>query len=131
MNKMVIIAFGMGLSVAAFAQDFCSSAKHTGESKKVNGNEVRSKKVNGNEVSSYNGVGYELWYDRATSGSLTIYEDGSMSCSFQSAGDYLCRAGLSFDSDKKYNELGGDMLAEGMFFPECWRLPLPCGAFVR
>ena len=102
MNKMVIIAFGMGLSVAAFAQDFCSSAKHTGE----------SKKVNGNEVSSYNGVGYELWYDRATSGSLTIYEDGSMSCSFQSAGDYLCRAGLSFDSDKKYDELGGDMLAE-------------------
>ena len=105
MNKMVIIAFGMGLSVAAFAQDFCSSAKHTGE----------SKKVNGNEVSSYNGVGYELWYDRATSGSLTIYEDGSMSCSFQSAGDYLCRAGLSFDSDKKYNELGGDMLAVGVY----------------
>lgn len=102
MVNKIIIAFGMGLSVAAFAQDFCSSAKHTGE----------SKKVNGNEVSSYNGVGYELWYDRATSGSLTIYEDGSMSCSFQSAGDYLCRAGLSFDSDKKYNELGGDMLAE-------------------
>ena len=102
MVNKIIIALSMGLTAGALAQDCCSSAKHTGA----------SKKVNGNEVSSYNGVGYELWYDRATSGSLTIYEDGSMSCSFQSAGDYLCRAGLSFDSDKKYNELGGDMLAE-------------------
>jgi len=102
MVNKIIIALSMGLTAGALAQDFCNAAKHTGA----------SKKVNGNEVSSYNEVGYELWYDRATSGSLTIYEDGSMECSFQSAGDYLCRAGLSFDSDKKYNELGGDMLAE-------------------
>ena len=102
MVNKIIIALSMGLTAGALAQDFCNTAKHTGA----------SKKVNGNEVSSYNGVGYELWYDRATSGSLTIYEDGSMACSFQNAGDYLCRAGLSFDSDKKYNELGGDMLAE-------------------
>ena len=102
MVNKIIIALSMGLTAWALAQDFCNAAKHTGA----------SKKVNGNEVSSFNGVGYELWYDRATSGSLTIYEDGSMACSFQNAGDYLCRAGLSFDSDKKYNELGGDMLAE-------------------
>ena len=69
MVNKIIIALSMGLSAGALAQDFCNTAKHTGA----------SKKVNGNEVSSYNGVGYELWYDRATSGSLTIYEDGSMS----------------------------------------------------
>ena len=102
MVNKIIIALSLGLAAGALAQDFCNAAKHTGA----------SKTVNGNEVSSYNGVGYELWYDRATSGSLTIYEDGSMACSFQSAGDYLCRAGLSFDSDKKYSDLGGDMLAE-------------------
>ena len=67
MVNKIIIALSMGLTAGALAQDFCNTAKHTGA----------SKKVNGNEVSSYNGVGYELWYDRATSGSLTIYEDGS------------------------------------------------------
>ena len=82
--------------------EFCKDAQHTGD----------KKTENGNKVGSINGIGYELWYDRATSGSATFYSDGSMSCSFQNAGDYLCRSGLSFNSDKTYKELDGDMLAE-------------------
>ena len=58
--------------------EFCKDAQHTGD----------KKTENGNKVGSINGIGYELWYDRATSGSATFYSDGSMSCSFHMACEF-------------------------------------------
>jgi len=82
-------------ALTANAQSFCSNAKHSGQ----------SVVVNSNKVGSISGVGYELWADSG-SNSATFYSDGSFSCSFRSAKDYLCRAGLSFDSTKTHSQLG-------------------------
>jgi hypothetical protein len=82
-------------ALAVNAQSFCSNAKHSGQ----------SVVVNSNKVGSIGGVGYELWADSG-SNSATFYSDGSFSCSFRSAKDYLCRAGLSFNSDKTHQQLG-------------------------
>jgi len=76
-------------------QSFCSNAQHTGQ----------SIKVTSNTVGSINGIGYELWADSGNN-SATFYSDGSFSCSFQSAKDYLCRSGLSFDSTKTHQQIG-------------------------
>ncbi|ORX80418.1 xylanase, partial [Anaeromyces robustus] len=76
-------------------QDFCQSANHSGE----------SIKETSNKVGSIGDVTYELWADSGNN-SATFYSDGSFSCTFQNAKDYLCRSGLSFDSTKTYNELG-------------------------
>ncbi|ORY21660.1 concanavalin A-like lectin/glucanase [Neocallimastix californiae] len=75
--------------------NFCSDSKHTGE----------SVKVTSNKVGSINGIGYELWADSGNN-SATFYSDGSFSCTFQKAKDYLCRSGLSFDSTKTHDQLG-------------------------
>jgi len=74
---------------------FCSSASHSGQ----------SIEVNSNKVGDIGGVGYELWADSGNN-SATFYSDGSFSCKFQGAGDYLCRSGLSFDSTKTPAEIG-------------------------
>jgi len=79
----------------AAASNFCSSAKHSGQS-------VTNYS---NTVSTIGDVGYELWADSG-SNSATFYSDGSFSCSFQNAGDYLCRAGLSFDSTQSHQQIG-------------------------
>nr|3WP4_A Chain A, CDBFV [Neocallimastix patriciarum] len=76
-------------------QSFCSSASHSGQ----------SVKVTGNKVGTIGGVGYELWADSGNN-SATFYSDGSFSCTFQNAGDYLCRSGLSFDSTKTPSQIG-------------------------
>jgi len=77
------------------AQSFCSSASHSGES-------VTNYS---NTVSTIGNVGYELWADSGEN-SATFYSDGSFSCSFKNAGDYLCRAGLSFDSTQSHQQIG-------------------------
>jgi Glycosyl hydrolases family 11. len=87
---------------AAFAQDFCSNAQHSGD--KVT--------ISSNQVGKIGDIGYELWDENGSGGNATFYSDGSMDCNITSAKDYLCRAGLSLGSDKTYKELGGDMIAE-------------------
>ncbi|OUM60792.1 glycoside hydrolase family 11 protein [Piromyces sp. E2] len=85
----------LSLATSALAQSFCSSASHSGQS-------VRE---TGNKVGNIGGVGYELWADSGNN-SATFYSDGSFSCSFQNAKDYLCRSGLSFDSTKTHSQIG-------------------------
>lgn len=85
------------MSSAAFAQDFCNTTGHTGQSVKLSSNTVGS---------FTNGIGYELWNEGGNGGSATFYDDGSFSCEMTGAKDYLCRSGLSFNSDKTHQELG-------------------------
>ncbi|OUM68839.1 glycoside hydrolase family 11 protein [Piromyces sp. E2] len=86
------------LSLAASlvaGQNFCSNSSHSGQ----------SVKVTTNKVGTIGSVGYELWSDSGNN-SATFYSDGSFSCSFNNAKDYLCRTGLSFDSTKTHDQLG-------------------------
>ncbi|OUM63322.1 glycoside hydrolase family 11 protein, partial [Piromyces sp. E2] len=75
--------------------DFCTSATHGGE----------SVKETSNKVGNIGDVGYEIWSDSGNN-SATFYSDGSFSCSFSNAKDYLCRSGLSFDSTKTHDQIG-------------------------
>jgi len=84
-----------GLANLVNAQNFCYSARHTGN----------SVTTYSNRVGNINGVGYELWADRGNN-RATFYSDGSFSCSFQNAGDFLCRTGLSFDSRRTAHQIG-------------------------
>ena len=94
-------------TMQVFAQNFCSSAAHSGTSTNVTS---PSWPNNRGYIGDYH---YELWYDYASPGSATFYSDGSMSCAFQGAGDYLCRSGLSLQSDgKTYSQYSGDLVAE-------------------
>jgi len=90
-----IIPIALSLTSSALAQSFCISASHSGQS-------VTERS---NKVGSIGGVGYELWSDSGNN-SATFYSDGSFSCSFQNAKDYLCRSGLSFDSTKTHSQIG-------------------------
>ena len=96
-----IFKFGLiascALTANAFAQDFCQTAAHSGKSKQVTTNTVGS---------FDNGIGYELWNEGGNGGSATFYDDGSFNCKMTGAKDYLCRAGLSFDSDKTHSQIG-------------------------
>ncbi|ORX48151.1 concanavalin A-like lectin/glucanase [Piromyces finnis] len=83
------------LATSALAQSFCSGSSHSGQ----------SVKVTGNKVGSIGSVGYEMWADSGNN-SATFYSDGSFSCSFSNAKDYLCRSGLSFDSTKSHSQIG-------------------------
>jgi len=80
---------------SVYAQDFCSSAQHSGT----------SVMETSNKVGSIGDVGYELWSDSGNN-SATFYSDGSFSCSFSNAKDYLCRSGLSFDSTQTPDQIG-------------------------
>ncbi|KAG4091280.1 concanavalin A-like lectin/glucanase domain-containing protein [Neocallimastix lanati (nom. inval.)] len=80
---------------STLAQNFCSTTDHTGE----------SVKETSNKVGAIGDIGYELWSDSGDN-SATFYSDGSFSCSFKNAKDYLCRSGLSFDSTKTHKEIG-------------------------
>ena len=96
-----ILKYGLvaacALTANAFAQDFCQTAAHSGS--KVD--------ISSNKVGAFtNGIGYELWNEGGNGGSATFYDDGSFSCKMTGAKDYLCRAGLSFNSDKTHEELG-------------------------
>ncbi|MBR2074290.1 MAG: glycoside hydrolase family 11 protein, partial [Fibrobacter sp.] len=99
---LTILSLGF-LSTQVLAQNFCSTTGHNGTGRTVSGSYVTG------SVGNYD---FQLWYDHAQSGSATFYNEGSMSCSFQGAGDYLCRMGLQFNSDKTYDQLGGDIMAE-------------------
>jgi len=94
MNYRKLIQFLTAVGVVS-AQSFCSSARHSGQ----------SVTEYSNKVGSINGIGYELWADSGDN-SATFYSDGSFSCSFQNAKDYLCRSGLSFDSTKTHDQIG-------------------------
>jgi len=85
----------LSLATSTLAQSFCSSASHSGQ----------SVKVTSNKVGTIGSIGYELWADSGNN-SATFYSDGSFTCSFQNAGDYLCRSGLSFDSTKTPAQIG-------------------------
>jgi len=95
-----ILKFGLiatcVLTANIFAQDFCNTTTHSGE----------SVEVSTNEVGTIGNVGYELWNEGGNGGSATFYDDGSFNCQMTGAKDYLCRAGLSFNSDKTHTELG-------------------------
>jgi len=93
--KFSFAILSLASAIAVSAQDFCSNAKHSGQ----------STVVNSNKVGSIGDVGYELWADSGNN-SATFYSDGSFSCSFKQAKDYLCRAGLSFDSTKTHEQIG-------------------------
>ena len=96
-----ILKYGLiatcALAANAFAQDFCQTAAHSGSKVEVSTNKVGS---------FSNGIGYELWNEGGNGGSATFYDDGSFNCKMTGAKDYLCRAGLSFNSDKTHAELG-------------------------
>jgi len=94
-SSKISLIFAIAAASVANAQSFCSNSKHSGQ----------SVKITSNKVGDIGGIGYELWADSGNN-SATFYEDGSFSCSFQSAKDYLCRSGLSFDSTKTHEELG-------------------------
>ena len=96
------LALTFGMVSGAFAQDFCTNAKHSGQ----------SVKISSNQTGKIGDIGYELWDENGHGGSATFYSDGSMDCTITGAKDYLCRAGLSLGSNKTYKELGGDMIAE-------------------
>jgi len=89
--------FALTASAFAQTQDFCSTTTHSGTAKEVSTNTVGS---------FSNGIGYELWNEGGNGGSATFYDDGSFKCNMTGAKDYLCRSGLSFDSDKSHTELG-------------------------
>ena len=95
-----ILKFGLiatcVLTANAFAQDFCNTTTHSGE----------SVEVSTNKVGTIGDVGYELWNEGGNGGSATFYSDGSLNCKMTGAKDYLCRTGLAFNSDKTHEELG-------------------------
>ena len=96
-----LLSFGLFTS-QALAQDFCSATGHTGQGVTVSNS-------GSNPVGDYH---YELWYDYATNGYAVFYPDGSMDCSMDGAGDYLCRIGLKFNNGETYKDLSGDIIAE-------------------
>lgn len=95
-----ILKFGLiatcVLTANTFAQDFCNTTTHSGE----------SVEVSTNEVGTIGNVGYELWNEGGNGGSATFYADGSFNCKMTGAKDYLCRTGLAFNSDKTHEEIG-------------------------
>ena len=99
-----LLSLGLFTSQAlAQTESFCSATGHSGTSKTETGSYAPG------SIGQYD---YQLWYDHANSASATFYSDGSMSCKFSGAGDYLCRSGLQFNSDKTYDQMGGDIIAE-------------------
>jgi hypothetical protein len=93
-NVGLVLAFGL-CSTSVFAQDFCNTSSHSGT----------SVTKTANATGTIGDVGYEIWSDGGNN-SATFYSDGSLSCAFSNAPDYLCRSGLSFNSDKTYSQLG-------------------------
>ena len=103
LGMAALLFFGL-FTTQALAQDFCNATGHTGQ----------SEHLNYNHVGTIGDKGYELWCDsKTTTCEATFYADGSMSCQFQGADDYLCRSGLMLQSQgKTYDQLGGDVYAE-------------------
>ena len=95
-QQIIPLTISLAASVSLVAaQSFCLNNYHSGQ----------SVTEYYNKVGSIGGINYELWADSG-SNSATFYSDGSFTCSFRNAKDYLCRTGLSFDSTKKHNQIG-------------------------
>jgi len=95
MKFIQFVPLVLSFAASTLAQDFCTSATHGGE----------SVEETSNKTGSIGDVGYELWSDSG-SNSATFYSDGSFSCTFSNAKDYLCRSGLSFDSTQTPDQIG-------------------------
>lgn len=113
MKKQTLIlstAFGLALTTGAFAQDFCN-ATHTGTPKTVTFNSVapESDKGETNPIGDYH---YEQWI-KSGSASAKFYPDGSFSCSFSNADDYLCREGVFYGKNSGKDPLSvGHLVAD-------------------
>jgi len=95
MKSYNILQLVLATVCAVKAQSFCSTSSHSG----------KSVKETSNKVGKIGDVGYEIWSDSGNN-SATFYSDGSFSCTFQNAKDYLCRSGLSFDCTKTHDQIG-------------------------
>jgi len=95
MKLLQIIPFLFSVTSTTLAQSFCSATGHSGQS--IN--------VNGNKLGKIGNVNYQLWADSGNN-SATFYSDGSFSCGFERAGDYLCRTGLSFEGARTPSQIG-------------------------
>lgn len=99
-----IAALAFGLSANAFAQDFCD-ATHSGTS--ANPSFSISPGDEMGEIKNIGDYNYEIW-SKSGDVSATFYSDGSFSCKFSGADDYLCRSGFAYgkNSGKSYKDLG-------------------------
>jgi len=95
MKLYQLIPLLFSLTSTTLAQSFCTASGHNGE----------SILVNGNKLGKIGTVNYQLWADSGNN-RATFYSDGSFSCGFEKAGDYLCRTGLSFDGSKTSSQIG-------------------------
>lgn len=99
-----IVALAFGLSANAFAQDFCN-ATHSGTS--ANPSLSISPGDDKGVIQNIGDYNYEIW-SKSGDVSATFYSDGSFSCKFSGADDYLCRSGFAYgkNSGKSYKDLG-------------------------
>ncbi|MCQ2061097.1 MAG: glycoside hydrolase family 11 protein [Fibrobacter sp.] len=96
------LVLGLGLvATGAFAQDFCNTS-HTGNPV-VSAYSVSAGQDKGdiNDVGNYS---YEQW-TKSGNVSAKFYPDGSFSCTFSDADDYLCREGILYGKDSGKNPL--------------------------
>ena len=93
------------LSSNGYAVDPCS------QTTQLSGGRTISNKNETGYVSGNSGYHYEIWRD-GNGGNLTLYSQGcAFKADWNNAGDFLGRVGLKFNSDKKYTQLGGDLIA--------------------
>jgi len=108
MKKSALVKSGMalalGLSANVFAQDFCN-ATHSGDM--ASPTFSISPGADKGEIKNIGEYNYEIW-SKSGDVSATFYSDGSFSCNFTNADDYLCRSGFAYGmkSGKSYKDLG-------------------------
>jgi len=111
MNSKMLIGLGLaaGLSTGAFAQDFCN-ASHSGTKKTVSFSVGAG--ADKGETGSIGDYHYEQW-NKSGSATTDFYTDGSFSCTFQNADDFLCREGIYYGSNSGKDPLSvGNLVAD-------------------
>ena len=111
MNSKMLIGLGLaaGLSMGAFAQDFCN-ASHSGTKKTVSFSVGAG--ADKGETGSIGDYHYEQW-NKSGSATTDFYTDGSFSCTFQNADDFLCREGIYYGSNSGKDPLSvGNLVAD-------------------
>lgn len=112
-SARLLPAMAFGLSVlysGVVAQDFCN-ATHTGTPKTVTFNSVAAGSDKG-ETGPIGDYHYEQWI-KSGSASAKFYPDGSFSCSFSNADDYLCREGVFYGKNSGKDPLSvGHLVAD-------------------
>ena len=98
MKLLQFISLASSFVSFSLAQNFCNNAYHSGS-------KVDIDTYSSNQIGSIGGKSYAMWADSGYN-TATFYSDGSFSCKFYQAMDYLCRSGLSFDSTKTHNQIG-------------------------